>query len=136
MAYFDQKKKALIAPKIKALCKQYNVKASLSVRSHLSVVLNIKSGPIDFIGNLNETRNADPYQCQEGPSNAKGSIQVNPYHFQNHFTGKSKEFLTKALAILNTNNHDRSDIMSDYFDVGHYVDVNIGQWDKPYLVTV
>jgi hypothetical protein len=33
-----------------------------------------------------------------------------------------------------TGNHDRSDIQSDYFDVGWYVDVNIGSWNRPYEV--
>jgi hypothetical protein len=31
-------------------------------------------------------------------------------------------------------NHDRSDIQSDYFDVGWYVDINIGRWNKPYAL--
>jgi hypothetical protein len=31
-------------------------------------------------------------------------------------------------------NHNRSDIMSDYHDVGWYVDINIGQWNKPYIL--
>jgi hypothetical protein len=25
--------------------------------------------------------------------------------------------------------------MTDYFDVSHYINVNIGQWDKPYVFT-
>jgi hypothetical protein len=29
-------------------------------------------------------------------------------------------------------NHDNSDIQSDYFDVGWYVEVNIGKWNKAY----
>ena len=30
-------------------------------------------------------------------------------------------------------NHDNSDIQTDYFDVGWYVDVNAGIWNKPYV---
>ena len=26
--------------------------------------------------------------------------------------------------------------MTDYFDVGFYVSLSIGEWDKPYVVTV
>jgi hypothetical protein len=33
---------------------------------------------------------------------------------------------------MNVGNHDRSDIQSDYFDVGWYVDVNVGAWNQPY----
>jgi hypothetical protein len=31
-------------------------------------------------------------------------------------------------------NHDKSDVMTDYFNVGWYIDINIGKWDKPYKV--
>jgi len=135
MAFVDQKKKAAIAPAMKALCKQYNIKASLAVRNNLSLVLNIKSGSIDFIGNGNETCSKNFHQFESNyKPNLKGYEQVNTYHFGEHYSGKAKEFLTKAIALLNMNNHDNSDIMTDYFDVGHYIDVNIGQWNKPYIV--
>jgi hypothetical protein len=28
--------------------------------------------------------------------------------------------------------YDNSDIMTDYFDVAYYNNINIGKWDKPY----
>jgi hypothetical protein len=59
---------------------------------------------------------------------------VNPYHYQNHFSGTAKKFLNEVMAAMNAGNHDNSDIQTDYFDVGWYVDVNIGQWNKPYEV--
>ncbi len=31
-----------------------------------------------------------------------------------------------------TDLYDNSDIMTDYFDVAWYVDINIGKWNKPY----
>jgi hypothetical protein len=31
-------------------------------------------------------------------------------------------------------NHDNSDIMTDYFDVGWYLNINVGGWNKPYTV--
>jgi hypothetical protein len=35
---------------------------------------------------------------------------------------------------MNAGNHNRSDAMTDYFDVGWYVDVNIGKWNQPYIL--
>jgi hypothetical protein len=35
---------------------------------------------------------------------------------------------------MNDGNYDNSDIQSDYFSVGWYIDVNVGKWDKPYTV--
>ena len=134
MAYMNQERKAERAPAIKAILKKYNVKASLAVRNHMTLVLNIKSGSIDFIGNFNETISADPYLSARGFTKAEKSLDVNPYHYQNHFSGDAKEFMQEVFAVMNGGNHDRSDIQSDYFDVGWYVDVNIGQWNKPYTV--
>ena len=123
MAYMNQDKKAKIAPAIKAILKKYNVKASLAVRNHMTLVLNVKQGPIDFVNDFGNPEDA-----------AKYGIQVNPYHYKSHFTGKSVKFLEEVITAMNVGNHDRSDIQSDYFDVGWYVDVNIGKWNKPYAL--
>lgn len=111
MAHFTKEMKSAIAPKIKALLSEYGMKGSLSVRNYSTVVLKIKSGTIDF---------------------GKDYINVNVYWVDQHYAGKPREFLLKALEILNTGNYDNSDIMSDYHDVGHYVDIEIGQWDRKY----
>ena len=134
MAYFSQERKAKMAPAIRALCKKYGVSASLAVRNHMAVVLTVRTGAIDFIGNFNETVMSDHYAVSRGFTPAKDSIQVNPYHFQKHFSGRALEFLSKAFEILDEGNHDNSDIQTDYFDVGWYTDVNIGRWNKPYTV--
>jgi hypothetical protein len=131
MAYFNQQRKQERAPAIKAILKKYGVKGSLAVRNHMTFVLNIKSGSIDFIGNFNRVcgaRNVDRFNP------AKGSIDVNGYWYHEHFDGKALAFLKEVLAAMNGGNHDNSDIQSDYFDVGWYVDVNIGTWDKPYIL--
>jgi len=131
MAYMSQEKKAKIAPVVKNILKQYGVKGSLAVRNHSTLVLNIKSGPIDFISNFNTVVN-DIYHREHDSWKAETYIDVNPYHFQKHFSGKALEFLKKIFVAMNDGNHDRSDIQTDYFDVGWYVDVNIGRWNKPY----
>ena len=133
MAYMSQERKAGIAPVIKAICKKYNIKASLAVRHHSTLVLNVKQGDIDFIGNFNKTIEARPGGFRGG-SLAEKAIQVNPYWYHEHFDGVAKEFLMEVIGAMNVGNHDRSDIQSDYCDVGWYVDVNIGQWDKPYAL--
>jgi hypothetical protein len=135
MAYFDQARKAERAPAIKAILKKYNVTGSLAVRNNAVFVLNIKMGAIDFIGNLNETVGADPYQVERGFTPAKKYLSVNPYHYENHFSGIALAFMQEVFAAMNTGNHDRSDIQTDYFDVGWYIDVNVGLWDKDYILT-
>lgn len=135
MAYFSQEKKKKIQPKVKAICEKYGIKASLAVQHHSTVVLNIKSGVIDFIENYNEFVREDAECRHYGVAEAKDSLSVNVYHYQKHFTGKALAFLNEVIEVLNTDNYDKSDRMTDYFNVGFYVDVNIGKWDKPYVLT-
>lgn len=135
MAYVSQELKSKLSPAIKAICKKYGIKATISVRNHMTLCLNIKSGAIDFIGNSNRVCGADFYQVQGGfRPNTTGYDQVNPYHFKNHYDGEALAFMTEVLAAMNVGNFDHSDIQTDYFHVGWYVDVNIGSWDKPYIV--
>ena len=132
----SQDRKSELAPAIKAVLKKYGVKGSLAVRNHSTLVLNIKSGPIDFIGNLNKVCAVAPGADRYGAYRpAVGSIDVNPYHYRDHFDGKALAFLSAVMPVMNTGNHDNSDIQSDYFDIGWYIDVNIGAWNKPYILT-
>ena len=133
MAYMSQAKKAELAPAIKAVCKKYDVKASIGVRHHSGLVLNIAAGPIDFIANCNEVCVADPYQGEYFQP-VKDHISVNPYHYQKQFSGKALAFLEEVIPAMMAGNHNNSDIMVDYFDVGWYIYINIGQWDKAYKV--
>ena len=126
MAYVSQDLKKKLAPKIKAICAKYGVKASLAVRNHSVLCLNIKSGKIDFLGNFARNfKEANPQRTY---------LDVNPYWYQDHFDGVARDFLSEVIPAMNAGNHDRSDVQSDYFDVGWYIDVNVGQWNKPYTV--
>jgi hypothetical protein len=130
----SQEKKAEIAPAVKAICKKYGITASLAVRNHSTLCLNIKAGGIDFVGNTNRVVGARPQGFGIGsPADPiKQHLSVNPYWFHEHYDGKALAFLTEVHDAMGKGNHDNSDIQTDYFDVGWYVDVNIGKWDKPY----
>lgn len=139
MAYFNQERKKERTPAIKAILKKYGVKGSLAVRNHSTFVLNIKSGSIDFIENFIQTDKDKPYakhmsQDQIEYIRNNRSLDVNPYWFQEHYSGVAKAFLFEIFKAMNAGNHDNSDIQTDYFDVGWYVDVNIGTWNKPYIL--
>ena len=139
MAYFNQERKQERAPVIKAILKKYGVKGSLAVRNHSTFVLNIKSGSVDFIENYIKT-DADKHygnkMSQEQIEYIRNNkaLDVNPYWYQEHYTGKALSFLKEVFTAMNKGNHDNSDVQTDYFDVGWYVDVNIGSWDKPYIL--
>jgi hypothetical protein len=136
MAYMSTERKQERAPAIKAVLKKYGVKGSLSVRNHSTLVLTIKSGSIDFIGNSNRVCGASHYQVASGfQPNTRGYSDVNPYHYQSHFAGKALKFLSEILPLMYGSDYfDHSDAQTDYFHCSHYVDVNIGKWDKPYIL--
>lgn len=136
MAYMSQEKKATIQAKIKPILAKYGVKGSLSVRNHSTIVLTLKSGKIDFISNSNRVCSASHYQVSNGfCPNTSGHSDVNPYWFQDHYDGKAKKFLEEAFAALKSAEwFDDSDSQSDYFHTAYYVDVNVGNWGKPYIV--
>ena len=138
MAYVSQELKAKLAPTIKAICKKYGVKASIAVRNHSTLVLNIKQGRIDFIENFIETdanglTGKKMGQDQIDYIRKNRSLDVNPYWYKEHFSGRALNFLKEVIPEMNNGNWDKSDIQSDYFNVGWYIDVNIGKWNKPYV---
>ena len=136
MAYVNQEMKSKIAAALKPVLAKYGVKGSLSVRNHMSIVLTLKSGKIDFIGNSNRVCGASHYQVSRGfTPNTSGHCSVNTYWYQDHYDGAAKDFITEALqAMKSAGWYDRSDAMVDYFDTAYYIDINIGKWDKPYIV--
>ena len=135
MAYMSQEKKAKIAPVVKSILNKYGIKGSLSVRHHSSLVLTLKSGKIDFIANSNRVCGNDFYQVAKGfKPNTNGYDSINPYWFKDHYDGDAKAFLTEVMTAMNDGNWDKSDIQSDYFNVGWYVDLHIGKWNAPYIV--
>ena len=136
MAYMNQERKAKITKMLKPILAKYKVKGSLSVRNHSTIVLTLKSGAIDFIGNSNRVCGNDFYQVQRGfKPTTSGYDQVNPYWFQDHYDGDAKAFLTEAMKALKSADwYDESDAMIDYFNIAYYVDINIGKWNSPYIV--
>ena len=62
-------------------------------------------------------------------------LDVNPYWFQEHFSGVAKEFLSEVMVALKSADwYDESDAQTDYFNTAYYVDINIGKWNTPYIV--
>jgi len=111
MAYVSQERKQSLAPAIKAVLKKYGVKGSLSIRTHSSLVLTIKSGKIDFVENFIETDSKVLHgrkmsQDQIDHIRKNQSVDVNPYWYHEHFSGKAKDFLKEVLAAMNKGNHN------------------------------
>jgi hypothetical protein len=131
MAYMSQEKKKEIQLALKPILSKYNVKGTLSVNNHSTLVLTITQSPIDFIENYNKTQTEKHYADPQWRP-AKDHMDVNHYWYKEQFSDIALDFLKEIMPIMNNGNHDNSDSQSDYFDVGWYVDINIGGWNKPY----
>lgn len=134
MAYMNQDRKAQIAPAVKAILKKYGIKGTLAVRNGSTLVLNIKSGKLDFINDYNETVGSRPGGFRLG-NPATDYLDINRYWYSEYFSNKKiKKFLDEVFTAMNTGNWDNSRSEIDYFDVGWYIDVNVGKWNKPYIL--
>ena len=119
MAYVSQADKAKLAPQIKKVLSKYGMKGSISIRHHMSLVVTLQSGAIDF----------------KDYSHGDGYIQVNTYHIATRYQGKAKAFLTELLAAMKGPDYfNEDDAMTDYFHRSHYTDINVGKWNKPYFL--
>ena len=127
MAYISQEQKKDMAQKLKMMVSkkypEHKIRYSLKVRNYSDIVLTVREGTIDFIGSVLEP-NTD--------SRERGYVPYCLPH-TDRFSGIAQMFINDCNQILYTGNHDNSDIMTDYFDVGWYVTVQIGSWDKPYI---
>lgn len=115
MAYMNQQKKAIIAEAVKPILKKYGVKGTLSVSNNMSINLNISEGSINF-------------GLDHG--------SVNTYWIDENYFGDAREFLKECVeALKSAGYYNRSDLMTDYFDVAYHYNINIGRWNKPYKYT-
>ena len=116
MAYISQETKKELAPAIKAVLKKHGMKGTIGIDRHTSLRVRVKEGPLKF----------NNYE------------QVNTYHIEKFYGEGTKEtaFLTELVAAMKgTKWYNNTDTMIDYFDIAYYIDIHVGQWDKPYIQT-
>lgn len=126
MAYMNQETKKAMAPAIKAALTKHGLKGSLSVRDHMTLVLKIQSGVINF----EEDRKVENWYKPE--NGIDPGTEINQYHYENHWKGAALAAIEDLIKAMNVGNYDNSDTQTDYFDVGFYTDIKIGGWGKPY----
>lgn len=136
MAYMNQERKAQLAPGIKAVFKKYGVKGSISVRHHSALVVNIRSGALDFIGEANAFNREYAERTGQRFHEVKDYYQANPYKGEDAYADATigKFFKELTAALRGDLWYDNSDIQTDYFDTAYYMYINIGKWDKPYVL--
>ena len=146
MAYVSQDDKKAITPAIKAVLKKYNMKASIAVRHNSTLVVNIKEGALDILGAWKRsTLQSDRFDLDDSYEIKRLNylleaeyFTVSEYWISSYFYGKGEvyNFLTELKAAMEGPdffNHD--DSMTDYFHRSHFIDINVGNWNRPYVCT-
>jgi hypothetical protein len=134
MAFMNQERKKQLAPGIKAVLKKYGYKGSVAVYNHSTLVVNIKEGTFDFIEQacahnkeVSDRRGTPYYPVTD-------YVQVNTYYPEHY--GEAAEFLEELIAAMKgTGWYNNTDSQIDYFDIAYYLDINVGQWNRPYVCT-
>ena len=134
MAYMNQQRKKELAPGIKADLKKHGYKGSIAVNNHSTLVVNIKEGTADFIGMANAKNKEIAERRGQRYYPNDGYVQVNQYYPE--FYGEAEQFIEELVqAMKGTIWYDNSNSQIDYFDTAYFIDINVGQWNKPYVCT-
>ena len=126
MSQISKEHKLKIANDLKAILKGINLKYSLTVRDHKTLVMTIHSGPIDFIGEYDPewTRFLKSDPKDDGPP---PYMKINVLYYYKYFIGESLRIIDTILKTLCEGNHKNCH--------PNYVEVNLGTWKKPYILT-
>ena len=141
MAYVSQEKKKELAPAIKAVLKKYGMKGSIAVRHHMSLVVNIKEGRLDLLGSAQKHNDMYAHRNYQQKSYPVGTyLQVNEswaskWAEEVGDTEIASFYEELTAAMKGSDWFCEDDIQSDYFHRSHYTDINVGQWDKPYVLS-
>jgi hypothetical protein len=124
MAYVSKEFKKERVAVLKPIMKKYGMKATFAVNNYSTLVINIKSGKLDILDNwkYSEGKKID-YQ------------RVNEHRVEENYSGAVRDFLKEVVAAAKGPGYFvEDDIMTDYFHRSHYIDINVGKWDKPYIL--
>jgi hypothetical protein len=121
MAYISTKE---IVERRKLIKEKYPLKKgwkfSIVGRNYSCISVSILEAPFNLLSEKFEER---------------GNETINPYFFESIENQEKKNVLIEIYNIINKGNHDKSDAMTDYFDVGFYTNLEIGKWDKRFVIS-
>jgi len=135
MAYVSKEDKKELSVGIKKVLKKYNVRGTIGVHNRSTLVVKLWSGDLDILGNYWEVYKknewtVDPWNKR---SEKPTSLTVNPNCVDRSYAGEVRAFLEELIAEMKGEHYfDDSDIMTDYFHCSHYIDIEVGNWEKPY----
>lgn len=135
MAYITKSEVQEKAAKIKAIVKKYGCKVSIKGSNSSTISVRFTEGTVDFWENSQKTLESgnipfDP--ANNAHYRNLGVKSINHYYIDESFSGDVLKMLQEVRAVLFENHWDLSDIQTDYFSCAYYVEMKVGEWNKPY----
>lgn len=127
MAYMNQELKKQFVKSLSMVVPK-DWKYTLRVRNSSTLVFILRQAPVDILQDLKNHN----FLLGENAMHVMLS-RSSAIHYLSPGNAKVFDLIFDA---LNQGNHDNSDAMTDYFDVGWYVNVTVGEWDNPFLHVV
>lgn len=112
-----------------------------------SLHIHLMEGPFKAVYLLKKVYNEDGNFIYIDEELEEQKCQVNPYSFDSYLdrdiyrmnvteeeklTFECVNVLERAYELVQLFNYDKSEPMSDYFEVNFYVHMNVGKWNKSY----
>jgi hypothetical protein len=130
MAYFSQDMKKSVVSRLKKDFPEW--KFSVKVSDNNKLMVAVKSAPIDIWSNYVETVGI------ENLYGDNGTAQINHYYLENCFSGeilKQMQLLVDNMNLVGDKkdaNYREHEILQDYVEVGYFLSLRIGTFDKPF----
>ena len=138
MAYMNQELKKQRAPQIKAVLKKYGLKGTIGIRDHMTLYVTIKEGALDFIGVAQKMNNEYAEARGIKPVIMDNYDTIHHTHADRYrrFDETIANFIDELdAAMKGVTYYNNDDIMTDYFDRAFFININVGEWRKPYVYT-
>jgi hypothetical protein len=139
MANITQEQKKQISPAIKAVLKEYGMKGTIGIKNYTMLVVNLKAGELDLLGALQKYNDYRAKLHDQKSINVGGNEEVNHYWIVDQMNeieeNKIAQFYKKLInAMKSAGWYNKSDINTDYFDTAYYLSINVGRWDRDYVL--
>jgi len=141
MAYISQEEKKELMPGIKKVLKTYNMKGTVSIRHHSTLIVTLSEGELDLIRVENEIRKERHARNNYGELYLVDNTFQQSYHHLNKFVELGEHLVHNFYqnmfkAMKGSKWFDKSDMMTDYSHIAYYCYIDVGRSKlKPYRCT-
>tara|TARA_R100000773_G_C4130897_1_gene61826 strand:+ start:59 stop:514 length:456 start_codon:yes stop_codon:yes gene_type:complete len=145
MAFISQEDKKELLPGIKKVLKTFNMKGTVSINNHSTLIVTLSQGDLDLISVENKLRILRDKQVSIFPGKNVYLIENGHFRKSYHHLDKLIEigeheifnFYTALFKAMKGDKwFDKSDMMTDYCHIAYYCYIDVGRNKaKPYIYT-